>query len=255
MLLKVYHIALIVMSVLAVVVFFALLKIDAGYGKFYSKKWGKSVSNKVGWKIMEAPVFIIMLALWAFSEYRFDIGRICILLLFQIHYFYRAFIFPNKFKGRSQMAISVVAMGFVFQVINALLIGGWLFYLSPPDYYGASWLLSYKFIIGLIIFVVGMVINRHSDNVILNLRKTDENKYYLPTKGLYRYVTSANYFGELVEWIGFAILSWSGAAAVFALWTFANLTPRAIRIYDKYVSMFPDEMKNRKLKKLIPFIF
>ena len=34
---------------------------------------------------------------------------------------------------------------------------------------------------------------------------------------------SANYFGELLEWTGFAVASWSWAGAVFAWWTFANL--------------------------------
>ncbi|MBQ0077544.1 MAG: 3-oxo-5-alpha-steroid 4-dehydrogenase, partial [Bacteroidales bacterium] len=69
------------------------------------------------------------------------------------------------------------------------------------------------------------------------------------------YVTSANYFGELLEWVGFAILPWSWAGALFAVWTFANLGPRAARIYIRYSEEFPDEFNAKKLKRMIPFIY
>ena len=72
---------------------------------------------------------------------------------------------------------------------------------------------------------------------------------------MFRYVTSANYFGEIVEWTGFAILTWSLSGAVFAVWTFANLVPRANTIYNKYSGMFGDEMRKLHLKRVIPFIY
>ena len=45
---------LIVMSIIAVAVFVALFFVDAGYGKFYNRKWGPAVNNKLGWVLMEA---------------------------------------------------------------------------------------------------------------------------------------------------------------------------------------------------------
>jgi len=68
-------------------------------------------------------------------------------------------------------------------------------------------------------------------------------------------VTSANYFGEFIEWLGFAILTWSYAGAVFALWTFANLAPRADAIRKLYMQQFPEEFETVKLKRMIPFIY
>ncbi len=65
----------------------------------------------------------------------------------------------------------------------------------------------------------------------------------------------ANYFGEFVEWIGFAILTWSWAGAVFALWTFANLGPRADHIYKRYQEEFGDQLDTKKVKRIIPFIY
>ncbi|MFM7990626.1 MAG: hypothetical protein ACKPKO_66025, partial [Candidatus Fonsibacter sp.] len=37
----------------------------------------------------------------------------------------------------------------------------------------------------------------------------------------------ANYFGECLEWLGFAIASWSLPALAFSWFTFANIGPRA----------------------------
>ena len=100
----------------------------------------------------------------------------------------------------------------------------------------------------------GMLINLHSDHVIRHLRKPGDTNHYLPEKGLYRYVTSANYFGELVEWTGFAILTASPAAWVFVWWTFANLVPRANAIYGRYRKEFGDEAVGKR-KRIIPYIY
>lgn len=55
------------MACLAVAVFFALQRITAGYGMMYDRRWGPTVGNRLGWVLMEAPVFIAMLALWILS--------------------------------------------------------------------------------------------------------------------------------------------------------------------------------------------
>ena len=108
-------------------------------------------------------------------------------------------------------------------------------------------------IVGTILFFTGMAINIQSDHIVRHLRKPGDTNHYLPKKGLFKYVTSANYFGEIVEWCGFAILTWSASGAVFAWWTFANLVPRANTIYHKYKAMFGNELENRK--RVIPFIY
>ena len=100
-----------------------------------------------------------------------------------------------------------------------------------------------------------MFINIQSDSIIRNLRKPGDTKHYLPKKGLYRYVTSANYLGEFVEWCGFAVLTWSWSGALFAVWTFANLAPRAARIYERYKTEFAGELDTKKVKRMIPFIW
>ena len=250
-----FHLFLIIMAVVALVVFVSLFFVDAGYGKFYNPKWGPAVNNKLGWVLMESPVFVAMLLLWLFSDRCGDLVRLAFLFLFELHYIQRSFVFPFRMRGDSVMPLSIVLMGVTFNVANALMQGGWIYYISPADYYPADWLTDPRFIGGFLVFIIGMYINIQSDDIIRNLRKEGDSNHYLPKGGMFRYVTSANYFGEFVEWVGFAILTWSWAGAVFALWTFANLCPRAARIYDRYKTEFGDELDTKKVKRIIPFIY
>lgn len=252
---NIFNTLIISMAVLGLIVFISLYFVTAGYGKFATKKWGPAVNNKVGWVIMESPVFLFMLILWLLSPNKGNTVTTLFFLFFELHYFQRSFIFPLLLKGKSTMPLSIITMGIIFNTINALMQGGWLFYLAPAGTYTTEWLTTPQFIIGTIIFFAGMTININSDSVIRHLRKPGDTKHYLPQKGMYKYVTSANYFGEIVEWTGFAILTWSLSGVIFAWWTFANLVPRAASIYKRYVEEFGPQVKEKRLKRIFPFIY
>ena len=251
----VYTIFLIIMTVIAVIVFISLFFVDAGYGMFQTKKWGPAIPNRVGWVLMESPVFFLMILLFAFSDRTAGTTSLILLILFELHYFQRSFIFPMLIRGKSTMPLSIIAMGVVFNLLNACMQGGWLFYVAPDDRYTTAWLTTPQFILGTLIFLAGMVINIHSDHVIRTLRKPGDTKHYFPTRGMYRYVTSGNYFGECLEWLGFACLTGSWAGLVFFIWTFANLAPRAKRIQKRYREEFPDAFEKTNPKAILPFIF
>lgn len=245
-----------IMSLIALFVFIALYYVKAGYGMFRTAKWGISLNNKWAWVLMEAPVFFVMLALWAHSGVGTMAPEFIFLLLFLLHYFQRSFIFPWLMKGKSRMPLAIMVMGIVFNLLNGVMQAGGLFYFSPGKLYADGWHYFYApwALPGLLLFFIGMGINLHSDHVIRHLRKPGDTGHYLPAKGLYRYVTSANYFGELVEWTGFAILTASPAAWVFVWWTFANLVPRAAAIHKHYREEFGEAAVGRR-KRIIPFIY
>ena len=252
--LSTYYTFLAVMAVVAVIVFIALHYVEAGYGMLFNRKFGLPVGNRIGWMLMEAPVFIAMTILWLCSDRTWQPAPLVLFLLFQSHYAQRSFIFPLLIRGNSKMPLGIVLMGAVFNTLNALMQGGWIFYLAPADMYTTAWLYSPQFIIGTVIFIAGMAINLHSDYIIRHLRKPGDTKHYIPKGGMFRYVSSANYFGELTEWIGFAIASWSWAGAVFVLWTFANLAPRSASLYRRYQKEFGVEFTSLHRKKMSPFI-
>ncbi len=258
-----YYILIIVMAVIAVVVFVSLFFVRAGYGYLNTSKWGPTVNNKLGWILMETPAFLFLLIrtlMFHFSGVETGNSRVVLYVmagLFLVHYFQRSFIFPLIMRGKSRMSVAVMVLGMVFNTVNAYIISAWLYKYAPAGWYGEGlrWLLTPQFIIGTVVFIAGMAINLDSDRVIRHLRKPGDTKHYIPRRHLYKYVTSANYFGELTEWIGYAVLTWSPAGLLFAFWTFANLAPRSKTLTDKYIEEFGDEYKELHKKNLIPFIW
>ena len=70
---------------------------------------------------------------------------------------------------------------------------------------------------------------------------------------MFRWISCPNYFGEILEWSGWALASWTLAGVAFAIFTFANLAPRARAHHQWYQQYFLDYPQNRKA--LIPKIF
>ena len=249
-----YNLLLKSMVAMAFVVFVALYFVKAGYGKFRTPGWGFSINNKLAWVLMEAPVFLTMAVLWLESSDKWQLPQLVLFLLFELHYFQRSFVFPLLLKGKGSMPVCIMLMGVTFNVVNGMMQAGGLFLFPPAEYAdGAAYLIQPRTLAGIAIFFAGMAVNIHSDHVIRSLRKPGDTNHYLPERGMYRFVTSANYFGELVEWTGFAIASSTWASWVFVLWTAANLVPRAAAIYNRYAEEFGDVVYSRK--RIIPFVY
>lgn len=250
-----YYMVVWTMIGLAVVVFLSLQKINVGYGMMYTSGWGVTIGNRLGWVLMEAPVFVAMALFWIFSPRRGEAAPAVMASLFMLHYFQRSFIFPMLIRGKNRMPISIVVMGVVFNLINSYMIGGWIFYISPVGMYGPDWLYDWRFILGILIFFFGMGVNIHSDYIIRHLRQPGDTRHYIPKGGMFRYVTSANYLGEFIEWSGYAVLTWSLGGVAFALWTFANLAPRARHSHKRYIEEFGDEYRSLGRRYILPWIY
>ena len=243
------------MAALAAVVFVILYFVTAGYGQFRTKQWGWSIDNKLAWVLMEAPAFLTMLGIWYWSGCPTAAPQVVLMGLFLLHYFQRSFVFPLLMTGKSRMPVTIMLSGVTFNVINGIMQGGALYWF-PREAYEAGWsyLADGTTIFGLAVFFIGMAINLHSDHVIRHLRKPGDTRHYLPQKGMYRYVTSANYLGEIIEWTGFAIVAGSTAAWVFVWWTAANLVPRAHAIYNRYREEFGRKALVGR-KRIVPFVY
>ncbi|MCP4907649.1 MAG: hypothetical protein GY910_21980 [bacterium] len=65
--------------------------------------------------------------------------------------------------------------------------------------------------------------NVSSDNVLINLRARGEIGYKIPRGGLFKSASGPNYLGEIGEWIGFALRSWSVPGVVDVGWVSLTL--------------------------------
>ena len=149
------------------------------------------------------------------------------------------------------MPISIMLMGVGFNLGNAYINGRYLFELSGG--YAEHWLTDWRFITGAVIFLAGYITNRWADAKLRSLRRPGELDYKIPQGGLFRWVSCPNYLGEILEWGGWAMATWSLPGLAFAFWTFANLAPRAFTHHAWYQRNFPEYPKERRA--LIPWVF
>jgi protein-S-isoprenylcysteine O-methyltransferase Ste14 len=238
----------------AALAFVSLQFVSAPYGRHLREGWGPRINATVGWVVMEAPSPLVFFAFWLAGDpaRRFSATGLAFLVLWQAHYVYRSFIFPFRRQGgQREMPLSIVMMSILFNLANGYLNARWIYTLGPER--PAAWLADPRFIGGVALFVIGSAINRQSDRILFNLRKPGERGYRIPYGGFYRFVSCPNYLGELVEWTGWALCTFSPAGLAFALASAANLLPRARTHHRWYKETFADYPRERKA--IVPFLY
>ncbi len=66
-------------------------------------------------------------------------------------------------------------------------------------------------------------------------------------------MSSANFFGEIMEWGGWALAARRLPATAFAVFTVLNIGPRAVQHHRWYRQRFGDEYPKTR-RALIPFL-
>jgi protein-S-isoprenylcysteine O-methyltransferase Ste14 len=246
-----YEIALVGIFAVAGVTAPVLLFMTAPYGRHLRRGWGPTISSTAGWILMESFAVGTIAVFFFIGDRTCDLMAIVFLAMWQLHYVNRTFIYPLRRRGgNKQMPMAIVGTAILFNIWNGYLNGHWLFSLCPAR--GIEWMADPRFIVGGALFLTGMAINHHSDNILHGLRPPGKKGYVVPKGGLFRFVSMPNYFGELVEWTGWAVATWSIPGLAFAVFTAANLVPRAMSNHKWYKERFDDYPKERKA--IIPFV-
>lgn len=227
----------------------ALYFVAAGYGRYANKKWGPAINPKWGWMIMESPALFLPIILACFGK--IQIVTAVMAAIWLIHYIHRTLIYPFLIRSGSKTPLSIILMSLCFNVMNGFTNGYQLFFLSD---YKIEWFYDPRFIAGVLIFFCGIFINISSDHIIRVLRREKGAGYHIADKGLHKFVASPNYFGEVLEWTGWAILTWSAAGLTFMFFTMANLVPRAHKHREWYKKHFGDKYPSSR-KRIFPFIY
>jgi protein-S-isoprenylcysteine O-methyltransferase Ste14 len=244
-----YKFSIILIFSFAVVVFIMLFFISAPYGKFYRKGWGPVIKSKWAWMTMEFASPALILIFFVFSDVK-TLPGIIFLCLWLGHYLHRTFVYPFTQSGREKAyPLLLVLMAIVFNCLNGFVNGYGVFHIYSYD---LSYLLKWQFIAGILFFISGFIINKISDEKLRNLRKQNPSQYVIPHGWLFEYISNPHYFGEIIEWAGWAIMTWSLPGLAFFIFTFANLFPRAISSHKWYKANFPHYPSDRKA--VIPFL-
>lgn len=211
------------------------------------------MNGTLAWVIQESPnLIMILVCLFYFTPHTWSnsLANQILVGLFAIHYIQRTLIFPFLIKGGKPSTFLVFLFALIFCAFNGYIQIRYLTNFSPltsKDVY------NLHFIVGSLLFCLGMAINIHSDHILRNLRAPGETGYKIPKGGLFNYVSGANFFGEILEWLGFAIACNSLTGLAFFLSTLCNIGPRALHHHYWYRNKFKDEYPKDR-KALIPYV-
>ena len=160
------------------------------------------------------------------------------------------FIYPLQMRGPKPMPIGVCLLAFFYCITNGFVQGASL---SIHNAYDDDWLLTPNFIVGAALFFYGFVENIRADQTLRNLRRPGETGYKIPRGGLFEYVSCANFFAEILEWLGFAIATSSHAGWSFFVFTVINLVPRGVSHHRWYLEKFKEDYPSYR-RAVIPFL-
>jgi 3-oxo-5-alpha-steroid 4-dehydrogenase 1 len=247
--------ALVYIEILAAaVVFVVLFFVSAPYGRHVRKGWGPVLSSRNAWMIMEFPAFsVIAMVVCSHLTCAGSYGLL-FLGMWEAHYAYRVFIYPFLLTTPEKPFPAILVLfALCFNVINGFVNGTSL--VDMGTFYTAHcWAHDIRFWAGIALFFGGFAVHARSDAHLRHLRKNGRRgEYQVPDAGLFRLVTSPNYLGEIIEWTGWAIATWSVAGLAFMFFTTANLLPRAYSNHLWYRTTFPEYPAGRRI--LIPFVW
>jgi len=239
------NIVAIAWTLLALAIVPTQFRVTAPYGRHARTDWGPMISNQLGWCLMELVSLVGFAGLFLAGPNVKTAPMWVFFALWTAHYANRSLIFPwrTHTQGKS-IPVAIVGSAAVFNIVNAGLNGlyfGWF-----GDTYPTAWLTDPRFIVGLLIFATGAAINLWSDNRLIGLRAGGKQGYTIPRGGLFERVSCPNHLGEIIQWWGFALMCWNLPALSFAIWTAANLIPRAVSHHAWYRRTFPDYPPNRR---------
>lgn len=246
-----YALVLTAIFLAAAAAFTTLLFVDAPYGRHLRKGWGVALPARLGWFLMEFPAALMIFVMMLVGGSR-DPFSLLFLALWELHYLYRSILYPLRMKDRGvrNMPWSLMLMAVLYNLANGYVNGHHLFVAAHA--YSQEWLLDPRFGIGLLLFAGGMITHIWSDRILRKLRQPGEHAYRIPRGGPFRLVSSPNYLGEILQWTGFAVATWSLAGLSFAVFTAANLLPRGLANHRWYRRSFDEYPEERRA--VIPFL-
>lgn len=199
---------------LAVVTALALRFVVAPYGRHTRGGWGPQIPDRLGWLLMESPSALGFAWVFFHGSHWREVPRLVLASLWLLHYGHRTFVYPLRMKSQGKkMPLVIALMAIGFNVLNVSVNATWIGSLGEyPD----AWLSDPRFVVGVAMFVTGFVVNYDADRRLFRLRARSSG-YSIPKGGLYRWVTCPNYLGELLEWSGWALASFSLGGLAFAL--------------------------------------
>jgi len=248
------HLYLVAASVLlSIITFISQRKSPAPYGKFSQlKNWGPPVAQRLAHSFNDGIYGSVLFAV-VFLSFRTERSLInwTFFVCWELHFLHRGFIHPWLMNYSS----STVSLGIFFCGISLILYSYLNAEFIGSVVYEEDFLNDPRFATGLCLFIAGFTINRWADWKLVQLRssRARRREYSTPYGGLYRWISCPNYFGEMIEWWGWALMTCSPAGLSYALFASATFIPRAAHTHAWYIQKFRAYPRDRRA--LVPGVY
>ena len=248
------HVAFLILGLLVAVVFFVAQCVwPLPYGRFAGGSGRLPLPTRIASMAVTLTSHVVVFILTYFlAGQQFDgAPNVIFFCLYLIHFLERGILNPllsrhSKKKIRLWIPLLLLLANLLYAYTNAEFIGS--------AEYCSNYLYDPRFILGLVMFITGFVINRAADYQLVCLRKTwSDTEYSIPKGPLFFLISCPNYFGEGLQWFGWAVMTWSLAGLVWWLFVEATFIPRSRHNHKWLKNQYLDYPKIRT--GLIPFIY
>ena len=198
------------------------------YSKF---RRGNGISPRLGTLIFDgAPVLFAIGYAMTLTATATPIQWI-MAILFVLHFGKRCFeaLFVHKYSGPIDVFSVVQITGFYSLAV-------WLGLFTTASVTQAPDMITW---IGLATFAAGTFINAYHHVLLANLRAHGSNEYVIPRGGLFGVIVCPHYLGELLAWLGIALVSRQLAMYIWFFGEMAYLLIRSRNTLKWYHAKFP----------------
>jgi very-long-chain enoyl-CoA reductase len=193
------------------------------------------------------PIVVFVYLSFKFGLTNFDAVHAVILFISNFHYIRR--VLETQIDVRATDTIDVLkafSLSFYYWFLYGYLVGVNIF---SPDFNSSFGLDK---IVYAILFLISEFNNYMCHNILRDLKVVNKGKRGIPTGNMFKYVSCANYFWEILSWVFFWLIANTMTSALFILWSIISMTYLAVSKHNNYVSNFDNYPKNRTA--IIPFI-
>ena len=200
---EIYSLLLALIFLASPITALSLVYISAPYGRHFRQSWKPQINGKAGWILMESAAILSFDAAYFLGDWASRPVSLIFLILWNAHYLDRAFLFPMRLSSSSKnIPVFIVATGFFFNLVNGYLNGRFLSFGNP---YTADWLLDSPVYPWNPSFCNRFYIQPICRSYPDQTAKTRRHRISNSTGFFDEYISCPNYFGEVIEWFGWAL--------------------------------------------------